>query len=333
MIIGHEEQRRLILTSVNRDSSCHAYLFYGKEGIGKSLVANLLAKTLNCPQKTMEGECCNVCQTCREIGRGAYPDVLLIEHTKHVIKIEAIREVVKSLKLAPLLGRVRVVVIDGAEYMNLSAANGLLKSLEEPPPKTVFILLSHNYQRVLPTIRSRCIAVGFKPLTIQQIRDIVKANHEGELPEEQLLQAAQIGHGSASNAINALNETYLASRGQAFDLVHQSLTGNLTKEFFLLLDSYVKKVPIDQSLEWLQVLFRDALVLKYTGNFQKCMLSKWQDLVKRLSTLEHSELFEIIATLESHQQNMLFHPNHMLFWEGIVFKLGVYHGVDYSRSC
>ena len=149
----------------------HALIFAGPEGIGKRTCALLFSKALNCPEKGPE-DFCDACNQCRKIDAGIHPDVLSIgiEEEASDIRIAQIRDLLKTLSFRPLEGTHKVFIIDPADGMTDSAANALLKGLEEPPEDSHFILLSTSPQSLLTTVRSRCQTYPFVPLTLQDMR-------------------------------------------------------------------------------------------------------------------------------------------------------------------
>jgi len=157
----------------------HALLIHGVSGIGKLAFAERFAQFLLCEARTSAGEPCGRCEGCRWFVAGSHPDIRRVEPETFArrapdeedapsqrpakpsseIKIEQVRELADFLALGSHRGRLRVALVHPAEGMNLHAANALLKSLEEPPPGAVFILVSHRPSRLLPTVRSRCVAL------------------------------------------------------------------------------------------------------------------------------------------------------------------------------
>jgi len=150
----------------------HALIFSGPEGVGKRTCAMMVAKALNC-QNSAADDFCGTCASCRKIDAGTHPDVtkLGVEEEASEIKIAQVREILRTLDLRPLEGRNKIYIIDPADKMNPSAANALLKGLEEPPENSYFILITVNAQELLTTVRSRCQLYNFTPLTLAEIRD------------------------------------------------------------------------------------------------------------------------------------------------------------------
>lgn len=201
-IIGHDFQRSLLQRAAREGVVSHAYLFSGPDGVGKKLVALEFAKLLNCisDSKGSITEECD-CGSCRKVGRGIHPDVVLVEYEGiNDIKVDQIREGVEDkLFLKPFEGAFKVVIVDESERMNRSAQNAFLKTLEEPPPNSVIILLSSRSTALLPTIRSRCQIVSFSALPFEKIARILEKETELSGPEVELI--SRLSEGSPGLAL------------------------------------------------------------------------------------------------------------------------------------
>ena len=161
-ILGHRRLVALLARSIRQDSLPPSLVFAGPDGIGKRLTALATAQALNCPNRpeTTAGpgiDACGVCPTCARIARGVHPDVLLVEPGETgSIKIDSVRDIIDRAAYRPFEGRRRVVIIDEADALVAAAQNALLKTLEEPPPSSVFMLITSRPDMLLPTVRSRC---------------------------------------------------------------------------------------------------------------------------------------------------------------------------------
>jgi DNA polymerase-3 subunit delta' len=213
LLAGHAEARGLLASAIEAGKLHHALLLAGPQGIGKATLAfhlayYLLSRTRGA-EDTALADPDPASQTFRLIAQGAHPSLLhltrpFMEKEKKfrtVITVEEIRRVSRFLSMTSFDGGYRVVIVDPAEDMNTNAANALLKSLEEPPPRTVFILITHSPGRLLPTIRSRCQIMRLQPLDDSLLADVL-ARLGADLPADAGARSTlfeQAG-GSARNA-------------------------------------------------------------------------------------------------------------------------------------
>lgn len=184
-----------------------AYLFAGPEGVGKRLTALELAKALNCQQP--DGPC-DQCPQCQRIIRRMHPDVHLLEPTGALglVHLEDAHQALERIALRPFMGRTQVVIINGADRLTEEAANGLLKSLEEPPPSARFLLLTSRPSNCLPTIVSRCQLIRFQRLPSSVIAQLLLRHQACDAPTAE--HVSRLAQGSGERAVE------LAGRWEAW---------------------------------------------------------------------------------------------------------------------
>ena len=185
-VIGHRRIVALLARSMARDSLPPSLIFAGPAGAGKRTAAIAVAQALNCltphqapvsthsapgtPHSARDLDSCGVCASCIRIARGVHPDVLIVEPGETgAIKIDQVRDAVDRAAYRPFEGKRRVVIIDEADALVPAAQNALLKTLEEPPPSSVFVLLTTRPDVLLPTVRSRCIRLWFGESTAESV--------------------------------------------------------------------------------------------------------------------------------------------------------------------
>ena len=197
-IIGHETIKRLLAAHLTTGRVANAYLFAGREGIGKKRLALEMAKALNCEARP-NGPC-DTCSSCTQMARGVHPDlhVLIPTGASEQIAIDTIRQMLPRVALRPYCARVQVVVLDGAERLTEEAANSVLKTLEEPGATTCFLLITSQASACLPTIVSRCQLLACSPLPAEAVERIL-ISHEVDAPVA--AEAARLSDGSASRAL------------------------------------------------------------------------------------------------------------------------------------
>ncbi len=164
-IIGHERPKRILRAALRHDRVAHAYLFHGEDRIGKRLMAVAFAQAVNCENPPTEPDACGVCRACRQIAGRTYPDFFVIEPDRELanpqVKIEQVRELEEQIVYRPLVALRKICLIDEADRMTPGAANALLKTLEEPPGYSLFLLVSSRPFALPATIRSRCQSLHF----------------------------------------------------------------------------------------------------------------------------------------------------------------------------
>lgn len=182
-VSGHRPALKLIARAIARNTLPSPLLFAGPGGIGKRGIAIAIAQALNClkttPSDDLEIDACGACPSCLRIARQVHTDVITIEPGESgTIKIEQVRDAIGHTGFRPFEGRKRVVIVDEADAMVPAAQNALLKTLEEPPPGSVFILISAMADSLLPTVRSRCSLLRFGPLAAADIVTVLM-RHRG----------------------------------------------------------------------------------------------------------------------------------------------------------
>ena len=207
-ISGHADTLNILNRARETDRLASAYLLCGPAHIGKRAVALGLAKALNCLSASAP---CGRCDQCSRIEAGSHPDVRVLEiseiDNRRVISIEVVRDVLRQVLIKPFQGQWRVIVVDGADLLSDEAANALLKTLEEPPPQVVFMLLTTNITRVLHTIRSRCQHLFLHPLSSESIDQVLVDDWGvGEEEARKLSLLAQGGIGWAIRCVNDKSE-------------------------------------------------------------------------------------------------------------------------------
>ena len=224
-IFGHHRLLSLLSRAIARDTLPPALILAGPSGVGKRRVAVEIARAMNClqPRSTdeFEREACGKCASCRRIERGIHPDVILIEPgDMGSIKIEAVRDVVDRAAYRPFEGRRRVVVIDDADALVDAAQNALLKTLEEMPPASIFVLVSSMPDALLPTVRSRCPRLRFGPLSATEVARALVRDHG--YTDETARAAAADADGSIGRALAADSSDVTEARNDARQLLEHT---------------------------------------------------------------------------------------------------------------
>ncbi len=218
-VLGHQQNKEFLQKLLKPGSRPHALLFYGMGGIGKKMLALHFAKTFLCNSAAKKP--CGICESCRlmdiENNSFAHPDFYLLtaEEAGKDIKIEQVKEMAKQAAFAPVLSEHKVCIIDDAGQMTAEAANSLLKLLEEPPPGWLFILITQQAERLLPTVLSRVVRLRFDAPDTSAVQQILKA--KGITQNTQVLAA--LAGGSPGRALSYNQADIFAIRREALDLL------------------------------------------------------------------------------------------------------------------
>ena len=224
-IVGHRRLVSLLSQAIRHETLTPSLILSGPEGVGKRLTAVSIAQELNCtsvaqgfsPAGGIAGAC-GTCPACSRIARGAHPDVMTIEPGETgSIKIEQVRAAIERAVFRPFEGRRRVTIIERAEALVVAAQNALLKTLEEPLPASVFILVTARPDTLLPTVRSRCAHLRFGRLQVAEVAAVLERS-EGYSRAE-ALAAAAASDGSVRRALDLEADDFAEARSDAEDLL------------------------------------------------------------------------------------------------------------------
>ncbi len=199
--LGQPFATRVLTTHLMTRRVAHAYVLYGPEGVGKRTLAREMAKALNCPAGAGAARACDACWTCRAITQGMHPDChhLVPEGASGQIRIDAVKQVLARLALRPFSATVQVVIIERAERLTEEAANSLLKTLEEPPTQTQFLLTTSARADCLPTLMSRCHGIRAYPLPREAVHRALVEQHGCDPAMAE--RVARLSGGSVTQAV------------------------------------------------------------------------------------------------------------------------------------
>lgn len=216
-ISGHARLLELMARAAVRGTLPPSLIFAGPEGVGKRMAAVALAQLLNC-QNPSDTDACGQCAPCRRIARDVHADVLTIEPgDTGSIRIDQVRDAIERSAYRPFEGRRRVVIIDDADAMVTEAQNALLKTLEEPPPASTFVLVTSRPDLLLPTVRSRCQRLRFGRIAPADVAAVLMRGHGYAAPEAHA--AASVSDGSIGLALAEGSEEFVEARDAAARLL------------------------------------------------------------------------------------------------------------------
>jgi DNA polymerase III subunit gamma/tau len=215
-VIGQSHITTTLKNAINNNQLAHAFLFCGPRGVGKTTCARILAKTINCENRTEDGEACNSCNSCVSFDNGTSLNIHELDAASNN-SVDDIRSLVEQVRFAPQAGRYKVYIVDEVHMLSASAFNAFLKTLEEPPPYAIFILATTEKHKILPTILSRCQIFDFKRITIS---DTIE--HLQEICEKEKITAekaalhviAQKSEGCMRDALSILDKIVSFTSGK-----------------------------------------------------------------------------------------------------------------------
>src|SRR5580658_4449043 len=206
-MVGQEHVLRALTNSLDSGKIHHAFLFTGTRGVGKTTIARILAKSLNC-ERGVSSNPCGVCAACREIDEGRFVDLIEVDAASRT-KVDDTRELLDNVQYAPSCGRYKVYLIDEVHMLSNHSFNALLKTLEEPPPHVKFLLATTDPQKLPVTVLSRCLQFSLKRLSpamiVKRMAEILQAESIAAEPEA-LKLIARAAEGSMRDALSLLDQ-------------------------------------------------------------------------------------------------------------------------------
>jgi len=268
---GQDHIVRTLVNELKLDRIGHAYLFTGTRGTGKTTVAKILAKAVNCDHRDEGENPCNECEFCQSVNNGSSMDVMELDAASNN-SVEAIRGIISSMEYPPSTGRYRVYIIDEVHMLSTAAWNALLKSLEEPPSYVIFILATTELQKIPQTILSRCQRYEFHRISIETIKERLREliEKEGVQAEDKALYAiAKAGDGSMRDAISLLDQCMAFYLGQ--DLTYDnvlSVLGAVDTSLFSRLFNAVRAGNSNEALAVIdEVLVEGRELTQFSDDF------------------------------------------------------------------
>ncbi len=231
-IVGQEHVLRALTNALESQRLHHAYLFAGTRGVGKTTIARILAKALNC-EKGMTADPCGACSACREIDEGRFVDLIEVDAASKT-KVDDTRDLLDNVQFAPAGGRYKVYLIDEVHMLTKHSFNALLKTLEEPPPHVKFLLATTDPQKLPVTVLSRCLQFNLKRLTPKLIRDRLDyICGEEDVPADTaaLAMIARSADGSLRDSLSLLDQAIAYCGGEVREQPVAEMLGTIDRQY------------------------------------------------------------------------------------------------------
>ena len=339
-LVGQEFVTATLTSSIRQGRLAHAYLFAGPRGVGKTSVARILARALNC-EKGPTDTPCGLCGSCKEIARGSSLDVIEIDGASNT-SVNDVREIRDEVLFAPNSGRYKVYIIDEVHMLSNSAFNALLKTIEEPPPYIVFIFATTEVHKVPATIRSRCQQYNFRLISTAEIKEKLREASQElgvEAEERALIWIAKEATGSLRDAYTLLDQVVSFSEGSiTFERIREKLgvlgidelndfarllrTGNAGQVLERMDAILATGVSIEQFVVDLAEYFRNLLFLKSGIGKDTLLGYAPQDFERTvLDSLSAEQIEKAIEMLLSLYRNIRFSLNQRLELELLLSRL------------
>jgi DNA polymerase-3 subunit gamma/tau len=244
-LVGQEHVVRALVNALDNDRLHHAYLFTGTRGVGKTTLARIFSKSLNCEQGVGSVPC-GKCSACLEIDEGRFVDLLEVDAASRT-KVDQTRELLENVPYAPVRGRYKVYIIDEVHMFSDSSFNALLKTLEEPPPHVKFLLATTDPQKVPVTVLSRCLQFNLKRLPLEQIQERLENVLQQETISYEapaLLQLSRAADGSMRDALSLMDQAIAFGGGEVKEEDVRAMLGSVSgDQVHQLLDALAEGNP------------------------------------------------------------------------------------------
>lgn len=331
-VIGQETIVKSLENSIIKNKISHAYLFTGPRGTGKTTMAKLMAKSINCADE--DKVICGQCESCKQADAGSHPDIVEIDAASNN-GVEEIRTLIERVKFTPIIGDYKVYIIDEVHMLSQGAFNALLKTLEEPPSHVVFILATTEIHKVLPTIISRCQRYDFSRIdsdSISKRLDKIVESENREIEKGASSVIASLSGGGMRNALTILEQALILNDDlitkdaiyeqngmilpkEKIALFDNIITGNLSEMLAVYNNMLQKTVDVARLIMDLVKGIKDSIVYQYTGNLSYIDQNEEALIIYLHNNFETNLRIEMINTLLDYHEKIRFSSSPQLHME------------------
>ncbi len=325
-VVGQEHITTTLKNAIGHNQLAHAFLFCGPRGVGKTTCARILAKTINCTNKTSDTEACNECNSCKSFDNGTSLNIHELDAASNN-SVDDIRTLTEQVRFAPQAGDYKVYIVDEVHLLSSAAFNAFLKTLEEPPPFAIFILATTEKHKILPTILSRCQIFDFKRITTNDT-----VNHLQEIATKEKITAepaalhviAQKSEGCLRDALSILDKIVSFTNGKitySNTLEHLNI---LDEDYYFRLMEHLQKQELAEAMllfdEVLQKGFEADTFLEGMMEFIRNLLMSTDPKVANLLDVAEEFKLKFKEVAQQVPANWMIAALHLLSDNAINFK-------------
>ncbi len=330
-IIGQDRAVGILRSALAAESLPHAYVFYGAQGVGRYRTALALARAIVC--RSGGEESCDTCLDCKRVDGENHPDFLVVRPLSRkgnkeavvdpelgAIRIDQIRELQRWVVVRSFMGGWRVVVLDGADKANPAASNALLKTLEEPPPKTLLILISPSRTQLLPTIVSRCQSLYFPPVPREILESVLRERMGDEATDLSLVAA--LAEGSVGKAVGLDLEWVFHERRQWIERLRDFLGGGRGESFVDFAEEISRTEQMMDVLDLYRSWYRDMMIFNATGDGERLLNQDFsEEIFRDAGERDATDWISGIEAISRAKKDIRYNLNARMVMEDLLLRL------------
>lgn len=306
-IEGHRHEKQILLKIARSQKVPHAFLFVGPQGIGKKAVALAFYSYLVCQNKTDE-DSCGECRNCRQVDQGIFADLTVISPEKGIIRIDTIKESFPRLFYEPIVGPWKCIIIDDAHTMRIEAANAALKTIEEPPPSSLFILVTSMPDLLPQTILSRCLRLNFSPVSLEGVMRTLRKHYP--ISEQDIRIVSHFSMGSPGKAKTVMESQTYRERVEFISEFLSLKDADISRCLEFADSIAMNRESQGELMEILGSVIRDALLLSVGYMGDRLLNPDFARSIKEFSDhIGIDRLLDLADAFLEYDINLVYSPN------------------------